>query len=540
MNLRDTLRSFWYWKPGGSSSSTRFESSALIRPTGTADYYIPSNLGGDRLARAHQRAFVAPEQTKGIIAPPDPFNYWRNQGLDEQTFSLETPAKLTELMCDLSPDVSRALWDYLLFSNPGFTIKCFKPGTDQPDERAQVVLDEFLAILKEKHGTLDIIFEKLFMGAYIRGAFFAEIIFDRGGRLPLDIATPDPAIARFKLIDDPILGSRPQLGYLSGNDFIPLDRPTVKYLPVHPLPNSPYGRPMMSSALFSTIFLIGMMNDIRRVIAQQGYPRIHISIDLEQLAATMPTDMAQDPEVFQAWVKRIYDDVKRVYASLQPDDAYISTSMVTVNNPIGAVDSTAIGAVDNVIEMLERHVMRALKTMPLLMGVVEGMSEANANRQWEIHVAGIKSMQHRCETMLEGFFNLALQAQGIQSSVVMRFAELRTAERLRDEMTRQLNIANSAAEYLLGVRTLDEIAMLIAEHPAVLEEPLAWPKNYVAQGPGNAIEAEGAGADSSNIDNADDQGPVGDDRSIESLSRAIWPFGVPNISIGTDHQVRRK
>jgi hypothetical protein len=536
MTLRDTLRSFWYWKPGNSPVIR----SDIVKPTGKADFYVPSNLGGDRLARAHQRAFVSPEQTKGIIQPPDPFNYWRNQGLDEQTFSLETPARLTELMCDLSPDVSRALWDYLLFSNPGFTIKCYKLGTDQPDERAKAVLDEFLLLLQEKHGTLDIIFERLFMGAYIRGAFFAEIIFDKGGRIPLDIATPDPAIARFKLIDDPILGSRPQLGYLSGTDFIPLDRPTVKYLPVHPLPNSPYGRPMMSSALFSTIFLIGMMNDIRRVIAQQGYPRIHISIDLEQLVATMPTDMAQDPEVFQAWVKRIYDDVKRVYASLQPDDAYISTSMISVNRPIGAVDSTAIGAVDNVIEMLERHVMRALKSMPLLMGVVEGMSEANANRQWEIHVAGIKSMQHRCETMLGGFFNLALQAQGIQSSVVVRFAELRTAERLRDEMTRQLNIANSAAEYLLGIRTLDEIAMMIAEHPAVLPEPLAWPKNFVAQGPGNDIEAEGSGADSSNIDNADDQGPVGDDRSIEFLTRSLWPFGMPVVPTGTDHQVRRK
>lgn len=531
MGFFDSLNSFWHWNPTVSRKGP-----INSAPRGR-DIVVPNSLGG--MVLSHKRSVIVNPtsgitRSKTVIQPPDPYNYWRDQGLDAQAFSLETPAKLLELLTDLSPDISRAVWDFLLFCNPGYEIICYKPGTDTLDSRAQKILDEFLAQLKLYYGTLDVIFERLFMSAYLRGAFFAELILDNAGRQPIDLSIPDPAIVRFVWTDDPVRGRIPQIGYMQGQNFIPIDKPTVQYIPVHPFPGNPYGRPVASAALFSTVFLIGMMNDIRRVIAQQGYPRLHIKIDLEALAATMPSEMAQDPEVFQAWVDKIYINVRSVYAQLEPEDAYISTSMIEITNPIGAVDSTSIGAVDNIIEMLERHVMRALKSMPLLMGVVEGMSEANANRQWEIHVAGIKSLQHRCENLLERLFILALQAQGIQTDVKVRFAELRTAERLRDEMTRQLMITNTLAEYFAGWRDHESASVLAIGQLPAEKEPIAWPKNQIPAGPGNQIEQAGASEDDSiSSDGADDKGPIGDDRTIEAI---FWPLGKPRHTIGGDDQ----
>jgi hypothetical protein len=98
-------------------------------------------------------------------------------------------------------------------------------------------------------------------------------------------------------------------------------------------------------------------------------------------------------------------------------------------------------------------------------------SETNANRQWEIQAAGIKSLQHLLETMLERLFALGLQAQGIQTDVTFRFAELRAAEMLRDAQTEMMQIANERAKYEAGWTSQDEAAEAITGHAADAPAP---------------------------------------------------------------------
>src|SRR5690606_8582276 len=145
--------------------------------------------------------------------------------------------------------------------------------------------------------------------------------------------------------------------------------------------------------------LVNMMNDMKRVIAQQGYPRLNIEIDLPSLAQIMPDDVVQDPTIFNRWVSAAISEVKAAYATLQPDDAFVHTSMVKIHSNVGTLDVNSLGMINNIIDQIESMAMKALKSMPLLMGATEGMSEANANRQWEVFVAGIKSLQHHCENM---------------------------------------------------------------------------------------------------------------------------------------------
>ena len=105
--------------------------------------------------------------------------------------------------------------------------------------------------------------------------------------------------------------------------------------------------------------------------------------------------------------------------------------------------------------------------MPLLMGSNEAVSETHANRQWEIHVAGIRALQHLAENALQRLLRLALEAQGIQADVVWRFAELRGSEALRDAQTEQLRIANARAKFTAGWISQDEAAQEIVGHAAV-------------------------------------------------------------------------
>ena len=339
-------------------------------------------------------------------------------------------------------------------------------GSDVEDTRAKQAIDAFIKVLEidRGYGSFDTVIGQIYTGAFLRGAMCAELVLDERGRMPLDFATPDPASIRFRKRSDPVIGSIWQPGQWQTN-FVPLDIPTFMYLPIDRMPGVPYGRPMAAPALFTSLFLLGMLHDLKRVIQQQGYPRLDLSIDVDKLAALAP-QIAVDATAFQNFASSIIAEVETVYSSLKPDDAYIHTSNITVNKPVGAADAGSLGGIDAVITMLERMAVRALKTTPLMLGLSDIVGDAQATRQWEIATASIRSIQHYAETLLGRLFTLALEAQGIQATVEFQFAELRASEALRDAQVEQVNIANANAKVVAGWIDDDEASEAITGHKA--------------------------------------------------------------------------
>lgn len=406
-----------------------------------------------------------------IVAPPADYeSNWQLMRIDARRLDCYSPVQLMEMLADLSPEVSKALWDFLRLCNPGWEVKALRPGGDTEDDRAKVALDAYLATLADIYGTVDIVIGRLFMGPFLRGALCGEMILDKRGRLPIDFATPDPASIRFRIRSDPERGQVWQPGQWQNGQFVPLDIPTFRYLPIDPMPSSPYGRPLAAPALFTSLFLLGIMHDLKRVIQQQGYPRLDLSINTLELIKAAP-NVASSQEVFDTWSAALVASVQDSFSQLQPDDTYIHTDLVTMNRPVGTVDASSLGGINAVIVALERMAVRALKTMPLMMGITDSVGDVQSNRQWEIYAAGIKSIQHYTETMLERLLGLALEAQGIQATVQFRLAELRAAEMLRDAQTEAMQIANEKAKYEQGWTSQDEGSETITGHPADVPEP---------------------------------------------------------------------
>lgn len=415
---------------------------------------------------------------------------WSLDGLDAQTLRRMSPTRLLELLADLSPEVSSALWTFLRMCNPGFTAIAMRPSGKMPSGGAhQRALDDFIAVLNTRYGSIDVPLGRLFLSAFLRGALFGELVLSQDARTPLDIATPDPATARWKQQIDPDYGPVWLLGQWQREGFVPMDRETIRYVPIDPLPGHPEGRALAAPSLFAAVFLLAMLHDIRRVVQQQGYPRIDISVDLEKLATSMPPAARQDPETFRKWVNETISQVETVYARLQPDDAYIHSSPVIVNRPVGTVDSSSLGGIGTIIETLERMLTRALKSMPLLMATNQTGTETQSNREWEVFVQGVKSIQHLAEGLLEHLMGLALRAQGLPAVVKWRFAEVRAAELLRDAQVEQLKIANTVTKYNQGWISQEEAALEVVGH----EPDMPAPRTMGGAGVGMTIGAGDTG-----------------------------------------------
>lgn len=470
-----------------------------------------------------------------VIAPPDWSTMWRAEDWDSQTLERTDPVQLLTAMATLSPELSDALWYFQRLANPGWSATALIPGTTEPHAAGQVALDQILAQLGQAAGAIDIPINRLFLGAYIRGALFVELVLDPRGRLALELATPDPATARFRPRDDPERGTVLELGQMVAGKFQSVERPTVRYLPIDPFPGSPYGRPLVGAALFPCLTLLSMLHDLRRVISQQGWPRIAIEIDAEAAARLMPDEVAADPDQHLAWFQALIEEIRATYAALQPDQAYVHLNAIRINRPVGSLDQASLGSVAPLIQALERVAVRSLKMMPLLLGITDAVSEANANRQWEMLVASIKAIQHLVETTLQDVLGLALEAQGIQASVRWRFAEVRAAELLRDAQVADLQTRTTLLQYWAGWISQEEAAARVVGHAPDQVEP---------RDPAAALAPAGAGA-SVNPEPGSARGlsPDGDARAtrqgrIGSARRGVTPAGasdpLPDLVAATE------
>lgn len=374
-------------------------------------------------------------------------DFHRGTRLDLSTVERTSPAKLTEFLVDTSPEMSRGLHDLHTMCNPGWEIQCLTPGTKKVNKSAQKVFeDEILGEIKRLYGTPNVLFDRVFTSIAMRGGVATETVLGFDSSSFVDLALPDPAYFTWRRVRDPDRGPVWHTGQYQTRQWVDLDvYPTFCYIPFHPLPGRPRGRSLFTPAIYICVFLMSVLQDLKRVIQQQGYPRLDVEVDFDKLRSEMPKNIQGNAVELRKWAQEIMDSVKRVYASLKPDDTYIHSAAVKVNRPNGALNNMSLGAMDTLFGALERMGTRALKSVSLLMGNRAGSGgEGQANREWEVYAKSMKAIQHVGEASLENAFNVGMRARGVRCVVQVRFAELRAAEELRDAQTAAIK-ANTAA-----------------------------------------------------------------------------------------------
>ena len=422
------------------------------------------------------------DQGLTVVYPrPDQELDWRKLDLDQSTFDKISPSDLIERLIDLSPEISRALWDHLRLMSSDWAFRAVKRGGTVDDPvipPAQKALEAFFKQVGDQYGSIESLFNRIDMSAFLRGAMCAELVIADDHETPLTIVPIDCRSVRFRKTDIGAIGPTWEAGQVVKGDFIPFDRETIRYIPVDALTESPYGRAMILPAIFSSLFILSVMHDLRRVIQQQGYPRISIKLVEDQILNQIPPmDRAKmKQEDIRSYVNEAVEAIAKAYRDLQPDDAFFHTDGVEVEGKKGNVDASSLSQVDAFIGSLERNVTRALKTMPLMMGISEGGNVDTGNRQWEVHAAGIRSLIRHKEALLSHLATLAMTCQGISCQVFITFKELRASEAMRDAQTVTLKAAVAKMGYEQGWHDNDMAAnMAFGYENAELPEPRVDP-----------------------------------------------------------------
>jgi hypothetical protein len=433
-----------------------------------------------------------------LNADPNQFDVFN---LSERYIRGLKPSKLLELLSEASPEMSRALFDFIMMSCSGWEVDAIDDN-EKPIDVSTQYLDDCMNRLRENYGAPEVLFVKYFMSIFLRGAVASELVLSKRGTDFVDIAAIDPESLEHHRERDATRGLVWRIYQRQGGELVDLNTPQVAYLPVHPFFKTNRGRPLAQPAIFVCFFLIATLQDLRRVIRQQGYPRVDISINIESLKRMIPAAQAANMQAVTELGNKLVKEVKAIYSQLKPDDTFVHTEVVTVNQPVGTMNHNSLGIVGDLISALERMATRALKTMPLLMATTDGVSEANANRQWEIHVAGIKSMQHYVESVLEKHGNLALRAKGLLGHTRFRFSELRAAELLRDAQVELINTTIARQQYDNGSINADEMAKKSAgKDKADAPEPRVAKIANAGFGPGGtAFGASAAAAQNTNAE----------------------------------------
>ena len=358
------------------------------------------------------------------LPPPDPSASWRVLETSRKNLLNLPYSQLAQVALDLSPEVNKGLHDFLRFVNPSHVLRNSNPVAEQAS-------NAFVKQLDFHHGSFRSHIDSLWSGIFLTGGAFPELILDQGGRSPLDLVFNDPSSARFRRERDAMRGPRWRLGQETRDGFNYLDdTPLVKYLGFDRLTDNPYGRPIVGPAVHSSVFLLGLIQDLRRAIANVGLARTDYVLEADELLKMIDRnpDVANSEEATAQFIDEHLEKVRSVLQNLDVDSNFVHLSTVKVNyatNPM----TVNMNGLNTVIETLQRNVVNGFKGISALMNIMNSTTETHIRSQLEYFVSALQSLQDEVAAMLSEFFDMANQVQGISGESEFLFRRQRTADK---------------------------------------------------------------------------------------------------------------
>ena len=215
----------------------------------------------------------------------------------------------------------------------------------------------------------------------------------------------------------------------------------------------------MLAAIFPSIWQLLLLKDTRDVLRSQIYPFVHVKVDTAAIIeacggdlkeATIKAERAKTTAL-EAWNKKGVNTA-------------IGTSSDVEYSIISGMNRANFGMLNPIIDILSSQVASGTGIQPLFMGINTSTTETNADVQWLIEIAIIRSVQQIANNSLTHSFNYMNQAAGVGGEVIFTLLEMNAMERKREadifiaeEEALTKLIDQLSASYAQGIITMQDM-----------------------------------------------------------------------------------
>ena len=360
----------------------------------------------------------------GTVLSPQEEVDWKLQSFTEDQLSRLEFRELINTLIDTCPDLNAALSAMQMNVNTSFEISIL-----EEDQAAQRIIDNSLDTMTlDRKESLSTKLDKLVASGYLKGAFHFENVFSDSNAF-MNIAIADPLRVRFEEYNDTQLGQTYRMGQEIDGIFKPFESKFVHYHPLNPVENKPFGRGMITAAIFPMIFLLGLIKSGRQVIETQAWPY--------QVATVNPQtyrELGLDPEEIGDRVDLVMEQVRQEFLGSKKGTQFVFDASVEIDQ-LGMMGRGNLDAIEMIESILKRWIILALKQVPILFGISEGAAlSSNAEQQLEYYSIFIGSFQDKLEEVMTICFTQILREAGNPSTPVFKLKRINSlVERMRLE-----------------------------------------------------------------------------------------------------------
>jgi hypothetical protein len=337
---------------------------------------------------------------------------------------------LMEIMFSSDPDVSAAVNAYLTVADtqPIVTIKKlngqYAEDAYQPYQQLVSTLTHQLDLTQgyQSKTSLRRTAEELRYMCLLRGACAIELVADTNF-IPTELRMVDAGTLRWKELT-PGQYKPQQLSHTLGIP-IDLDIPTFFYSNYRTSPLSIYPTSPFVAAINTIASRQQIINDLYRIMAIQGYPRLEITVLETVVKNAAPANIQADPTKLRAWVNDRMGDIRNSFAGIRPDEAMIHTDASTVK----VLNERSAGMtldITPVIGVLNAQNTAALKSMSTILG--RGESGVNtASTEARIFSMNADELNEPVAEILSRALTCSMQLLGfpVLVDITFRSSELR-------------------------------------------------------------------------------------------------------------------
>lgn len=391
--------------------------------------------------------------------------------LDERSLQSATIEDLIDILSDAHPDVSYAIWNFVRLGNTKYNLTVRKPmGDGKPDDTMKKVITDFFDMMELPDQTrfsvsrsIDKMLGQMILAAVTRGAVAGELVMGAGLAEVAFLAPVDPGTVTFKFEQD---------RYVPYQDDgkIALDLPTFFYEGLDERIDDPYGRSPILGAINMVMFQLQVMNDIKAVVHNQGYPRFDIKILEEVLLKRMPIQIRNNEKEAQGWLNTRLNEIIDMYKNLDVDDTFVHFDSIEVGMAGGGKGGGALIDPEKLMTVIDNLLMTGLKTLSTILGRRStGNTESFAKIEIKLYIQGVRAIQRVVERLMSRMLTAMLNLSGKQGIVSFEFEEIEIRTEMEQAQFDQIRLQNIALMRNEGWIDQDEAAMRAVGHAPVGE-----------------------------------------------------------------------